>query len=158
MKTAVLGLILLSLVGGESYKRLSQVEGTRFYRTRGRAFLGRHLHLLLPPAPFLAPPKLVCPPRRRAPYHLYTYRGIKFLVHPQNPYYQQFRRKKKKGKIVCVKGRVADFAGEIGTVVLIHRIRGITRKPSSLGKNWLPETTPRPCPGSGGWMQAAGRP
>ena len=128
MKTAALGLILLSLVGGESYKRLSRAEEPRFYETRGRAFLGRRLHLHLPPAPFLAPPELVCPPRRRTPYHLYKYRGIKLLVHPQNPYYQQFRRKKKRGKIVCVKGRTADFAGKVGTAVLIHRIRGITRK------------------------------
>ena len=129
MNTAALGLILLSLVGGGSYERLSHAEGARFYRTRGRAFLGRHLHLHLPPTPFLSPPKLVCPPRRRTPYHLYKYRGMKFLVHAQNPYYQQFRRKRKKGKIICVKGRVADFSGEIGRVVLIHRIRGITQKP-----------------------------
>jgi len=129
MKSAALGLILLTLLDGGSYIHLSGAEEVRFYKTRGRGFVGRRLHIHLSPAPFLKPPKLVRLRCKRPVYHQYLHRGVKFLVHPQNAYYLQFKRKRKAGKIVCVKGRVLLFPGKIGPAVLIHRIRGITKQP-----------------------------
>ena len=127
MKLASIGVMILILLGDGSYRRLRTAEQSRFYATQGAAFLGSCLHLHLPPTPFMSPPKKVQPSRRSPVLHQYTYRKVKFLVHPWNPYYQQFRRKRKAGKIVCVKGRVVHHAGRIGTAVQVHRIRAISK-------------------------------
>ena len=128
MKTVGSLLILLLLSGGTSYERLTEREEALFYRSRGKALLGRRLHLHLPPTPFLNPPEKVRPGPTESIHHLYEYRHVKFIVHPGNPYYQQFRRKRKTGKIVCIKGEVVHFPQPDLTAVRIHRIRGITRK------------------------------
>jgi len=130
MKTATLVAVIIALIGDGSYRRLPHPDESRFYGTRGAAFIGSRLHLHLPPTPFMSPPKKVQPSRRSPVLDQYTYRKVKFLVHPRNPYYQQFRRKRKSGKIVCVKGRVEHHLGTIGTAVRIHRIRAIPKPPS----------------------------
>jgi hypothetical protein len=128
MKTTTLLVVILTLLAGSSYRRLRSADESRFYGTRGAAFMGSHLHLHLPPTPFLSPPKKAQPSRRSPVLDQYTYRKVKFLVNPRNPYYQQFRRKRKSGKIVCVKGRVEHHLGKIGTAVRVHRIRAITKR------------------------------
>jgi hypothetical protein len=139
MKTVGSLLILLLLAGGTSYERLTEREEALFYRSRGKAMLGRRLHLHLPPTPFLNPPENVRPDPTEPVHHQYVYRNVKFIVHPGNPYYQQFRRKRKTGKIVCLKGEVVHFPQSDLTAVRIHRIRGIT-----LRRRRGTRTAPRP--------------
>lgn len=127
MRLALLILLLTGAVAGGSYRQLSAADEARFFRTGGEAFTGRSIHLHLTPTPFMKPPGKAQPTSAGVKYHLYTYRGVKFLVHPRNPYYEQFRRKRKRGKIVCVKGKVLRFGPEIGVGVLIHRIRALAK-------------------------------
>jgi len=127
MKPAILVLATLVLLGGGSYRRLPSEDEVRFYRTRGLAFLGSRLHLHLPCTPFMKTPEKVQPSRRSPVLHQYTYRKVKFLVDPRNPYYEQFLRKRKAGKVVCVKGRVEHHLGPIGTAVRVHRIRAVSK-------------------------------
>ena len=127
MKTVIGAFILAVMLGGGSYQRLSPADEARFFQSGASAFLGFRVHLHLPPAPFMSPPKKVRPTVRSPVFHQYTYRNVKFLVDPANPYYQQVRRKRMAGKIVCLKGRVRQFTRKTGPSVLIHRIRGITK-------------------------------
>jgi len=127
MRLLLLILGLCCVAGSGSYRRLRPDDEARFYQTGAAAFQGRSIHLHLSPAPFLKAPRKVKPTSVGQVYHLYTYRRVKFLVHPRNPYYEQFRRKRKTGKIVCVKGKVMRFEKEIGMAVLIHRIRAMPK-------------------------------
>jgi len=130
MKTvAALNLFLLALAAGGSYETLSEREEALFYRSRGSALVGRRLHLHLPPAPFLRPPEKIRPGAAEPCYDHYVHRNVKFIVHPDNPYYRQFRRKGAGDRIVCIKGEVVHFAETNLTAVRIHRIRGITPVP-----------------------------
>ena len=120
VRIALIGVILVLTGGGESYRRLEGENEVRFYRSRAVAFRGRRLHLHLPMTPFLKKPDREQPTPGSPEYDCYTYRKVKFLVRPDNPHYQQFRRKRKQGKIVCVKGRVVRLPGKTGTVRMRH--------------------------------------
>ena len=96
MSASLLVLVLLS--GSESYRRLQGAEEARFYQSRGVAFRGRRVHLHLPVTPFLKKPGREQPTPNSPVFDRYTHRKVKFLVRPKNPYYQQFRRKRKQGK------------------------------------------------------------
>ncbi|MBN2490369.1 MAG: hypothetical protein JXQ29_05925 [Planctomycetes bacterium] len=145
MKTvAALSLFLLALAAGGSYETLSEREEALFYRSRGSALVGRRLHLHLPPAPFLRPPEKIRPGAAEPCYDQYVHRNVKFIVHPGNPYYQQFRRKGAGDRIVCIKGAVVHFAETHLTAVRIHRIRGIPPAPPRRRESHGTETAGHP--------------
>ncbi len=127
MKILMIGLIPLLLTGGGSYKKLSAVAEARFFASHGRSQLGNSLHLHLSPKPFMRKPERAQPGRKHSTYYLFTVRGVKMLIHPANPHYRQFLRKKKSGKELCIKGHMRKWPGKIGPAFLVKRLRAISR-------------------------------
>ena len=92
-----------------SYHRITMEERVKaFYRTGGREYLGRRVHILVPARAFRKPEVVLGRNRKR--FLRFENRSVPLLVRPANPYYKRMVRrlkaKKERIETVSVFGKI----------------------------------------------------
>jgi hypothetical protein len=84
-----------------SYRRITMKERVKaFYRTGGKAYLGKKVHILVPARVFKK--HSVVLGRNRKRILRFENRSVPLLVQPANPYYKRMKREMKKKRIETV--------------------------------------------------------
>jgi hypothetical protein len=154
-------LILLPGLGLESpgqeltYRRITMKEKLKkFYRTGGKAYHGKRVHILLSAEVFRRKHKVIVP-KKGAILHCFPNQTVPVLVSPGNLYLKRLKRKlawqKNKIKIVSAFGKIVrpswdlkgryhlyiykikTYGGTLKKIGRLHRERHIRR---SAGKGW----------------------